>query len=76
MLFKMKMRNFLLISGFAALGLASCKKDFTCQCEVDGVYYIHYEYTHMSEEGATATCLADQTLAQQESGQNVQCHIQ
>lgn len=71
----MKTRNILLLSALTILGLASCKKDYTCECSVDGVYYIHYEYTNMSEEGAKTTCLADQTLAQQESGQNVLCSI-
>ena len=57
------------------LALTSCKKSYTCDCAVDGTYYIHYDYTNMSEESATATCAADELLAQQESGQNVQCSI-
>jgi len=57
------------------LALASCKKSYTCDCTVDGAAYNHYDYSNMSDASAAAACAADQTLAQQESGQNVQCSI-
>ncbi len=31
------MKKVLLVSAFAVLALASCKKDYTCECKVAGV---------------------------------------
>jgi hypothetical protein len=72
----MKMRNIILLSGLAVLSLASCKKDYRCECTLDDAYFIHYDYTNMTEEGAAAACLADQTLTQQDySNDNIHCAI-
>ncbi len=56
--------------------LSSCKKDFTCSCTSDGVQYIKFDYSNMTEESATAACAADGALEQQDHpGENIQCSI-
>lgn len=57
------------------LVFASCKKDYTCTCNQNGTYYIHYDYTNMEEEGAKAACAADEALLEQETSLVMDCSI-
>lgn len=63
------------VAMLGSLALVSCKKDYTCTCNLNGEYYIHYLYTNMEESGAQAACAADEALLEQETGQNLDCTI-
>jgi len=53
------MKKVLLVSAFAVLALASCKKDYTCKCKssMDGVVTeISTKTIHDTKEKAQASC--------------------
>lgn len=63
------------VAVFGSLALVSCKKDYTCTCNTNGVYFIHYQYSHTNKDAATAQCAADEALLEQEYQTNFDCSI-
>jgi len=58
------MKRVLLVSAFAVLALASCKKDYTCDCvsSINGVEYsTSTSVIHSTKKKATDTCTASST---------------
>lgn len=61
------MKNTLVIIGIALLGavvLPSCKKDYTCTCEVKTKKYI-YDYSDRLKSEAEDACTAQDAAAKQ-----------
>ena len=71
---KLKLGLLSLVVGLVVL--SSCKKDYRCTCTQNGVYFTHFEYQNMEEEGAVAACASDEYLQQNENADpSITCSI-
>lgn len=55
-----KVTSIALIALFA-IGFTSCKKDYTCECTLDGTVIASYTYTKVKKNDAESACTGQVT---------------
>jgi hypothetical protein len=69
------MKKMLFLGAFAVLGLASCKKDYTCECSLNVMGQTTtatYTYTNVKKKDAQSACDANNSTV---TGATVTCNL-
>lgn len=66
------MRKIKIIAALALIGLTSCKKDYICDCTMEGVAISHEEIYNSAKSDAKTICDMKQTSVQ---GQTWNCKL-